>query len=32
MGKTINPSLRIYINEIKNKITFKFETDIFLNF
>ena len=32
MGETVNPSLRIYINKIENKITFKFKPDIFLNF
>ena len=27
-----NPSIRIYVNKIENRITFKIKTDIMLNF
>ena len=30
MGKTINPSIRIYINKIENRITFKIKTGYYL--
>ena len=30
MGKTINPSIRIYINKIENRITFKIKTRYYL--
>ena len=29
-GKTANPSIRIYINKIENRITFKFKTGYYL--
>ena len=30
-GKTVNPSMQIYMNEIENRITFKIKTGIMLN-
>ena len=30
--KTVNPSIRIYINKIENKITFQIKTEYYLEF
>ena len=30
MEKTVNPSIRIYINKIENRITFKIKTGYYL--
>ena len=30
MGKTVNPSIRIYINKIENRITFEIKTGYYL--
>ena len=30
MGKTVNPSIKIYINKIENKVTFKIKTGFYL--
>ena len=30
MAKTVNPSIKIYINKIENKVTFKIKTGFYL--
>ena len=30
--KTVNPLIRIYINKIENRITFRIKTEYYLNF
>ena len=30
--KTVNPSIRIYVNQIENRITFKMKTGYYLEF